>query len=185
MKTVRNKLALLVPALTALLLAVTNLWALDPGADGYYKTGEGIREKSIAFISVNVYRISHHIKELPSAKSKQALIDADVDKKFVLTLMRDVDREKMQNALKDSLALNGYTNKANIDKFLGAMTNELKEKSHVTFSYSAEKKATTIKVDGGGTATVAGVDFMKGIWSIWFGKIDQPKLTEQLMSKLP
>ncbi|EYF01107.1 chalcone isomerase family protein [Chondromyces apiculatus] len=184
MKTARSKIALLVPALMALMLAVTNLWALEPGPDGYYQTGEGIRVKTFAFIDVNVYRITHSIKQLPGTKSKQALIDADVDKKFVLTLMRDVDLEKMQNALKDSLALNGYKNKANVDKFLGAMTKELKENSRVTISYSAEKKATTIKLDGG-TATVEGVDFMKGVWSIWFGKIDQPKLTEQLMSKLP
>ena len=29
------------------------------------------------------------------------------------------------------------------------------------------------------------VDFMQAVWSIWFGKIDQPKLGDQLISKLP
>jgi hypothetical protein len=33
--------------------------------------------------------------------------------------------------------------------------------------------------------TVDGVDFMKAVWSIWLGKIDQPKLGDQLISQLP
>ena len=185
MKNAKTKLALLVPTLLAFVLAVTNLWALEAGPDGYYKTGEGVREKTFAFVGVDVYRITHSMKQLPATKSKQAVIDMDVDKKFVLTLLRDVDREKMQTALKDALALNGYTDKAKIDKWLAAMTVDLKEKTRATITYSAERKATTLALQGGGTATVEGVDFMKAVWSIWFGKIDQPKLSAELISRLP
>jgi hypothetical protein len=40
-------------------------------------------------------------------------------------------------------------------------------------------------VQGQGAASVDGVDFMKAVWSIWFGKIDQPSLGDQLISRIP
>jgi hypothetical protein len=182
----RTRFALFFAAVAAFVLAGANLWALEPGADGYYKTGEGIRVKTIAIVDVNVYRITHSMKQLPPSKSKRAVIEMDTDKKFVLTLLRDVDREKMQTALKDALALNGYTDQGRITKFMSAMTaDELKEKSRATIAYSAEKKTTTLTVGGGGTVTVDGVELMKAVWSIWLGKIDQPKLGDQLISQIP
>jgi hypothetical protein len=51
-------------------------------------------------------------------------------------------------------------------------------------SYSATAKNVTIWVQGAGSATIAGADFMKAVWSIWLGKIDQPSMGDQLISKL-
>jgi len=42
----------------------------------------------------------------------------------------------------------------------------------------------TVTVQGGGTATIPGVDFMKAVWSIWFGKIDQPALGDALIRNI-
>jgi hypothetical protein len=42
----------------------------------------------------------------------------------------------------------------------------------------------TLWVKDGTSATVAGQDFMKAVWSIWFGKIDQPSMGDQLISLL-
>lgn len=39
-------------------------------------------------------------------------------------------------------------------------------------------------IQGMGSATIGGVDFMKAVWSLWFGKIDQPRLGDDLMSKM-
>jgi len=124
------------------------------------------------------------MKQLPPSRSKKAVIEMDTGKKFTWTMLRDVDHEKIVGALKDAYAMNGYTDSAKIAKFIGAFKGELKEKSNVSIVYDADKKATTVSV-GGASATVEGVDFMKATWSIWFGKIDQPKLGDQLMSKLP
>jgi hypothetical protein len=68
---------------------------------------------------------------------------------------------------------------------MSAFSGELKEGAKVNIVYDADKKSTTVSVGGGGSATVAGVDFMKAVWSIWLGKIDQPKMGDQLISKLP
>jgi hypothetical protein len=175
----RARLPILLAALAAVLLSATGLLA-----DDWTLTGTAVRVKSIAFVDINVYEISHFVKQPPAAKTKQAVIDLDAGKKFAWTMMRDVDKEKIQGALKDAFAMNGYTDGGKIGAFVGAFSGDLKEKSHVSIVYDADKKETTVKVDGGGSATVAGVDFMKGVWSIWFGKIDQPKLGDQLISKL-
>ncbi|WP_437965996.1 chalcone isomerase family protein [Sorangium sp. So ce260] len=179
MKLVPKKLVVLVAALAALLLAAAGpLRAAD-----WVLTGTGVRVKTIAFIDIDVYEISHFMKQAPASRSKQAVIDADVPKKFVWRMMRDVDREKIHDALTGAFAMNGYQDQAKIGAFVGAFKAELKEGSHVTIQYDPEKKSTTALV-GGSSASVAGVDFMKAVWSIWLGKIDQPKLGDQLIGRL-
>lgn len=179
MQLARTRLPIFLAALVAALLAVTGAFA-----DDWKLTGSGVRVKKVAIVNVDVYAISHYMKEPPATKSKQAVIDAETGKKFVWSMKRDVDKEKIQNALKDAFAMNGYGDAGKIGQFIGAFSGDLKEKAGVTIVYDADKKATTVKVDGGGSATVGGVDFMKAVWSIWFGKIDQPSLGDQLISKL-
>lgn len=179
MQLSRTKLPIFLAALVAVLLSASGLLA-----DDWTLTGTAVRVKTIAFVDINVYEISHYVKQAPPAKSKQAVIDLDAGKKFTWTMMRDVDHEKIQDALKDAFAMNGYTDAGKIGAFVAAFSGDLKKSAHVTIVYDADKKETSVKVDGGGSATVGGVDFMKGVWSIWFGKIDQPKLGDQLISKL-
>ena len=179
MNFVRTKAPVLFAVLAAMLLATMGAWA-----DSDWKlTGSGIRVKTIAIIDVNVYAISHYMKELPATKSKQAVIDMDTGKKFVWTMKRDVDNEKITKALTEAFAMNGYSDAGKIGQFMGAFKSELKEKATVTIVYDADKKETTVKTDSG-SATVGGVDFMKAVWSIWFAKIDQPKLGDALISQL-
>lgn len=176
----RRKIAIFLATLVAMVFSAGSLLA-----DDWTLTGSGTRVKTVVFVDVNVYDISHYMKQLPPAKSKQAVIDMETGKKFVWTMRRDLPQEKVVKAIKDAFAMNGYADQAKIAKYVGAFSTELKEKSHVNIIYDADAKAVTVKVDGGGTATIDGVDFMKAVWSIWFGKIDQPKLGDQLISKLP
>jgi hypothetical protein len=173
------KLPLFLAALAALVLAVTSA-----AADDWTLTGSGIRVKRVAIIDVKVYAISHYMKQLPPAKTKQAVIDMETGKKFVWTMKRDVDQEKIQNALKEAFAMNGYGDAGKIGQFVGAFGGELKENANVTIVYDADKKETSVTTPSG-SATVGGVEFMKAVWSIWFGKIDQPALGDALISKLP
>ena len=172
-------------ALVCLLLVAfaASAWALEPDKNGWYFTGSGVRTKSVAFVSVKVYAIRHDMKALPASKSKQAVLEADVDKKITWRMLRDVDAEKIQNALKEAYQMNGF-NDGRTGPFLAAMNKELKEGTYVTISYNAGSKTTSIGVSNGGNASVAGVDFMKATWSIWFGKIDQPSLGDAMMANL-
>ena len=148
-------------------------------------TGDAIRTKSVGPFTAKVYAIRHDMKERPAAKTKQAIIDADVDKKFTWTMLRDVDSSKIQKALREAFTMNGFNDQGRINQFVGAFNKEeVKEKSGVVISYNAAAKTTTIWVQNGGTATLQGPEFMKAVWSIWFGKIDQPSMGDQLMAKL-
>jgi hypothetical protein len=179
MQLARTRISFFLAALVVALLTVTTAVA-----DDWTLTGSGIRVKKVAFVDVNVYAISHYMKLLPPAKSKQAVIDMDTGKKFVWTMKRDVDQEKIQRALKDAFAMNGYADAGKIGQFTGAFKSELKEKATVTIVYDADKKETSVSTSSG-SATIGGVDFMKAVWSIWFGKIDQPSLGDQLINQIP
>jgi chalcone isomerase-like protein len=170
-------------AVAALALFALPANALERDRDGYFHTGEGIRYKKVAFINVKVYAIDHYMKDLPQQKSKQAVIDAEVDKRFSWKMLRTVDAEKIRNALREAYAKNGYSDNAKIAPFVDALSNkELKEGDQVTIKYDATKKVTTI-TSPAGTASIAGEDFMKATWSIWFGKIDQKDLGDELLHR--
>ncbi len=89
-------------------------------ADDWALTGTGVRVKTIAFIDIDVYEIGHFMKQTPASRSKQAVIDADVPKKFVWKMLRDVDKEKIHDALTGAFAMNGYKDQAKIKAFVGA-----------------------------------------------------------------
>lgn len=158
-------------------------WALERGADGWFHTGDGVRVKKVVF-NFDVYAIGHDMKELPPTKSKQAVIDMDTDKRFTWRMLRDVEHDKIQNALTEAFAMNGYSDQSKIGPYIGAFSGDFKKGQTVTIQYSAAAKTVTVTVQGGGTATVPGVDFMKAVWSIWFAKIDQPSLGDALIKNL-
>jgi hypothetical protein len=169
----------------AAFFSVTSAWALDRGGDGYFHTGSGTRVKHITIIGdVNVYDIGHAMKDLPPQKSKQAVIDMDTSKYFMWVMRRDVDQEKIQNALREAYQMNGYGDTAKINQALGVFNKELTEKTQVKISYDSATKATTFAVIGGSSTTIPSIEFMKATWSIWFGKIDQPALGDALISKI-
>jgi hypothetical protein len=170
-------------ALAALVAMTPRAWALDRGADGWFHTGDGVRVKKIVF-NFDVYAISHDMKELPPAKSKQAVIDMDTDKRFTWRMLRDVPHEKIQEALTDAFAMNHYTDQSKIAPYIGAFSGDFKKGQTVSINYNSTAKTVTVSVQGGGTATIAGADFMKGVWSIWFGNIDQPSLGDSLIRNL-
>jgi hypothetical protein len=157
--------------------------AADKDKDGFYETGEGIRYKKVAFINVKVYDITSYAKSLPQSKSKDAMISLDADKKLAWKMLRTVDAEKIRHALREAYARNGFTDQARIEKLITPIQNELKEGSFVTISYDAANKRTTLYAEGR-SASVEGADFMKATWSLWFGNIDQPSLSEKLIDNL-
>lgn len=171
--------------LFAIVLGLFVSFATTALADGMIHTGDSVRVKSVGPFTAKVYAIRHDMKERPAEKSKQAVINAEVDKKFTWTMLRDVDSSKIQKAMREAFSMNGFADEGCIAQFVGAFNkDEVKEKSAVVITYNAGAKSTTIWVQGGGSATIAGQDFMKAVWSIWFGKIDQPTMGDQLISLL-
>jgi hypothetical protein len=165
-------------------------YALDRGKDGFFQTGVGTRSK----MGGKIYDIFHSIKELPDTKSKQALIDAPTDKRFTM-VFREVPlllkpivggsawpKDKIIGSFREGFAANGFTNKEKIDKFVGTVTQDLAAKDTIFIQYNAASKTTTITAKGA-KASIEGEDFMKAVWSLWFGKIDQKDLSDALIAK--
>ncbi len=98
MQLARSKSPALLAAFAAVFLAVGSLLALP----GYTLTGTGVRVRTIGVVNIDVYRISHYMDQLPATKSKEAVIDMDTGKKFVWTMLRDVDRASIVKALRDA-----------------------------------------------------------------------------------
>lgn len=159
--------------------------ALEREASGYYLTGNAVRQKKLGPFRVDVYAISHFMRDLPPLRSKQAVIAMDTDKAFTWRLLRSLEAKQIRDALSDAYAMNSYTDTAKIALFLNAFTAPLPEGTTVQIRYATATKTTTLSVVGGGTASVPGIDFMQGTWSIWFGKIDQSDLGDQLIRRIP
>ena len=159
------------------------LFSLPAQADDWVHTGDGVRTKKIAFFHVKVYAIDHAMKDVPADHSKQSIIAAEVDKKLEWKMLRSVDAEKIRNALREAYAKNSYGDAGKIEQLIAPINKELKEGATVSIRYDAASKTTTLETLGA-HASVAGSDFMRATWSIWFGNIDQPSLTDSLLSKL-
>ena len=175
-----------IPALAVLFAALAvapSAFAIQPDASGWYHTGDAVRQKKVLFVTANVYQIGHDMKCVVP-HSKQAVIDADCDKKFTWKMMRSVGNGKIVDAMREAYQMNGYGNAGKINQALGAFNAEFKDGAYVKISYDSNAKTTTFWEQGGGTATVAGVDFMKATWSIWFGKIDPPSIGDRLIANL-
>lgn len=178
-------LATLVPVVASF-VQPTPAYALEPGKDGFFQTGAGTRSK----LGGKTYDIFHSIKQLPAVRSRQALIDADVDKRFSLVfravplLLKPIvggsawPKDKIQGSFREGFAANDYTVKEKIDRFLSPIAQDFVEKDTIFIQYNAETKSTTITVKTA-KVTVEGADFMRAVWSLWFGKIDQKDLPEE------
>jgi hypothetical protein len=173
-------------------LAVATL-AAKPAHAAWTYTGAGIKTQTLAFITLNLYSIAHYVSQLPVAKNKQAVIDANQSKRFSWTQLRDRSVSKIKEELANGFALNNYTDQAKIDLFLSAFgstpNSELLDGKHVTIEYHPAAfivpSHVSIVVEGKGNAFIAGYDFMRAVWSIWLGVSNQPALGNQLISALP
>jgi hypothetical protein len=158
--------------------------AIERGADGYFHTGDGIRIKTIVFLKIKIYAIGHDMRDLPAIKSKQAVIDAEVDKRLSWKMLRDADGERLQGILREAFSKNSYSDASKIEPFLAAFRGGLKEGDRVVITYSAASKMTTVEVAGVEPVHLSGTEAMRATWSIWFGKSDDPELADALISRI-
>jgi hypothetical protein len=183
--TRRARLGLICVLGASLWLAPVDASAVAREANGYYLTGTGVRQKEVELFSIDVYVISHYMRDLPATKSRAAVIAADVDKEFALRMLRDLTAAQIQGALRESFAANGYGDRAKIDAFVSAVDRPLRKGSTITIRYDAASKTTTASTKGRPPVSVPGVDFMRATWSIWLGQIDQDGLSDALIDRIP
>jgi hypothetical protein len=157
---------------------------LERGKDGYFHTGDGVRVKSLVFVKLKIYAIGHDMRELPPTKSKQAVMDMDVDKRLSWKMLRDAGGARLQGILRDAFARNGYADAAKIGSFLSPFGDGLRENQRVVISYASASKTTTVAVEGHSAVSISGLDFMRATWGVWFGNTDDPALGDALIGRL-
>jgi hypothetical protein len=158
--------------------------AAPPGPDGFVRTGEGVQTASHWPFTVDVFVIAHEIKTVPDVKTRQAMIELDVDKRFSLRMLRDLDAAKLRSGLRDGYRRNGYSDGERMDRLFAGVPDGLPKGKRMSIGYDAAAKETRLVVDGAATATVDGVAFMKATWSIWFGKSKPATLGDELVKEL-
>lgn len=132
--------------------------------------GAGLREKF--FIDVYVGGLY-----LPKkTTSSREAITSDVPKRIEMVFLRDVDKEKLADTLKDNLAkaksasLNAKANK------LAALMEDAHEGNRVRLDY-IPGQGVQVHIKGKLKGTIEGFDFMKALFAIYIG--DEPA-SEQL-----
>ncbi len=148
-------------------------------------TGDSVRVKSVGPFTAKVYAIRHDMKEKPAQKSKQAVIDADVDKKFTWTMLRDVDSPKIQKALREAFA-HERLRRPGAHRPVRRRLQQGRSEGEVRRRHQLQRRREDDDDLGAErrSGDDPGQDFMKAVWSIWFGKIDQPAMGDQLIAKL-
>jgi hypothetical protein len=179
-----TRLVLLLAATVVLVSLASDASAAQRSADGYYRTGSAIQTANHWPFTMDVLAIGHDVKQLPPAKTRQAMIELDADKRFAMKVLRDLDADKLRAGLRDGYHRNGYTDDSVIGRFLSALQGTLANNRAMWIVYDAGAKQTRLVVDGGATTSVDGVAFMKATWSIWFGKAKPSGIGDALIKDL-
>jgi hypothetical protein len=153
-------------------------------AQGFYRTGKGIRKKIMLF-PLDLYDIEHSMKALPPVKSRRAVLESRCDKRFLLTLRRDLEGTTLNRSLYEGYGSNGYRDGQKIAAFLAPLgVARLPKGTLLSVTYNVAQSTTTLALLGR-TASLVGEDFMKATWSLWLGVVpDQPELGDALIAEL-
>ena len=151
--------------------------------DGYYITGSGIRVKGLFFVDVDVYQATHQMRVIPRDTSKFGIVNADVDKRTIIKMLRNVKLKKILKNSRNAYKINGCEENDKVDRLLSVLDDDLKEGDTFMIAYDSATKTVTA-YHNRNRASVKGYDFMRYTWLTWFGKIDMPELGDMLIARL-
>ncbi|MBY0517053.1 MAG: chalcone isomerase family protein [Bacteriovoracaceae bacterium] len=154
-------------------------------AEPMVKTGEGIRQKKILFVKVDVYKIKSFIQTIPTEKTRKAIQEANVDKALELIFMRSVDAKKITTSLVEAYENCGFKNKEITDQMVKAFNGDFNKEDRISINYTAADQKITM-VSGNSKFEASGAEVMNATWCIWFGKgiEEQPSLGDDLVKEL-
>ena len=134
-------------------------------------TGVALREKT--FLKVDVYVIASYVSSEASfgENKHQELREYTGPKRLVMDLTRGFSAEKLKNAFSEIIDKN-YDDKSafqdDLDALLGYFTEEAKKDDHLVFDYNPAVGLTTT-LNGTEKGVITNFEFVKALWSVWFG----------------
>jgi hypothetical protein len=174
----------LLSIVAALLTLSSAARAAQRASDGYYRTGSAVQTANHWPFTIDVFAIWHDTWQLPSMNTRQALINLDVDKRFTMQMMRDLDAGRLRDGLREGFHRNGYTDDAIIDRFLAPLTGTLAKGKTMWILYDATEKRTRLLLDANASSSIVGVEFMRATWSLWFGNSKPSDIGDALIKDL-
>jgi len=130
--------------------------------------GMGLRRKKIIF-TINVY-VAGFYAETPS-KNAVELISSDQGKRMTLYMLRDLDKGKITDALREGFEKNSKAQlpvlKNRLDR-LSAMIPDAKKGSTIVITYLPG--TGTVLAGAGERSVIEGKDFADALFSVWLGR---------------
>ncbi len=135
-------------------------------------TGVALREKT--FLKVDVYLIVSYIKKGATLGENKAesLLNLEEPKMLQMDLTRGFSNEKLKNAFSEVIEDN-YDDmsafQSDMDTFLAYFTADAEEGDRLIFAYWPADGLTT-SLNGTELGKIGNVEFMKALWTVWFGE---------------
>ncbi len=128
--------------------------------------GAGLRTKAI----FKVYAAGLYV-ETPSKDGAQ-IVSSDQIKRVRLTMLRDLEKQKITDAISDGIEKNNKAQlaalKARLDTFNAAIP-DLKKGDELVLTY-VPGKGTSVQSKSGQEISVEGKDFADALFGVWLGK---------------
>ena len=129
--------------------------------------GMGLRKKAI----FKVYVASLYVES--TSKDAAVILGADGVRRVEMAMLRDLEKGKIVDAVKDGFAKNAGAGlaalQARLDKFV-AVIPDLKEGEKLSITYVPGKGTSISGNDGVEKIAVEGKDFADALFSVWIGK---------------
>lgn len=128
--------------------------------------GAGLRKKFI----FDVYIAALYVEN--TSKDPAQIITSDQPKRVVMTMLRDLDKKSIVDAVVSGFESNAGPNmpklKERLDKFAASIP-DVKKGDQLTITYLPEQ-GTTVTSKSGKEAKVEGKDFADAMFAVWLGK---------------
>ncbi len=135
-------------------------------------TGVALREKT--FLKVDVYVLASYVCSQATFKDDKAaeLLAYDGNKRLVMDLTRGFSAEKLKNAFSEVIEKNYEDTsafQADLDTFLAYFTKDAEDGDNLVFDYQPQVGLTTI-LNGETKGVIQNFEFVKALWTVWFGE---------------
>ncbi|MDY7229751.1 chalcone isomerase family protein [Hyalangium rubrum] len=128
--------------------------------------GAGLRTKAI----FKVYTAGLYVET--TSKDSQQLISSDQVKRVRMTMLRDLEKSKITDAISDGIEKNNKAQmaalKQRLDTFNAAIP-DLKKGDELLLTY-VPGQGTTVESKAGQKISVEGKDFADALFGVWLGK---------------
>ena len=162
-----TSLLITAPAHSASCAGISMPNEIEKDGEKFILNGIGLRLSRFLAFKIKVYAAGLYLTK--KSPDPETIISDDQPRHIELHFLRDVNQNKIRNAMQKSFERNAGelidTLKVRIEAFKDAMT-DLKTGQTLTFSY-LPGKGTTVTLEGVKKAIIEGADFASALFSLW------------------